>query len=126
MGVAWRKGKIASKLRAVDVEKAKCFISWGASGRSNILRTSICTHASHKSEISFKRLDDVVINRLLLSVQDACLSTILALTYSDGTIEFRDRTGVGILARDDISKQVSSMYQVGFDFADVGACKFEP
>lgn len=93
---------------------------------SYIFRVPIFTHAPHKSEFSAQRLDDVVVNRLLLSLQDAYMSTILVLTYSDGTIEFRDRTGVGNLARDDVSQQVSSMYQVGFDFSDVGACKFEP
>ncbi len=61
-------------------------------------------------------------NYLLLSVQEACLSTVLAMTYSDGTIEFRDRTSVDILPRDDSTKQVSSMSQVGFEFANVGTC----
>lgn len=76
--------------------------------------------------MSVKRLGDVIINRLLISLQDVYLSTVLVLTYSDGTIEFRDRIGLGVLARDDISKQVSSMYQVGFDFCDAGACKLRP
>ncbi|MCJ1266503.1 mediator complex subunit [Lobaria immixta] len=74
------------------------------------------------SELSVKRSEDVVINRLLLSLQDVYLSTILVLTYGDGSIEFRDRTGVGVLPRDDIARQVSSMYQVGFDFSDMGTC----
>lgn len=54
------------------------------------------------------------------------MSTVLVLTYSDGTIEFRDSTGAGMLARDNIAQQVSSMYQVGFRFSDVGARKFDP
>lgn len=93
---------------------------------SYILRIPGCTHASHKSELSVKRLEDVIINRLLLSLQDVYLSTILVLTYGDGSIEFRDRTGVGVLPRDDIARQVSSMYQVGFDFSDMGTCTFGP
>lgn len=48
------------------------------------------------------------------------LSTVLGLQYSDGVIEFRDRTNLEILARDDYLTQVSSLSQVGFEFPDVG------
>ena len=70
----------------------------------------------YKPEASLKRLGDILINRLLLSVQEVSLSTVLVMKYSDGTIEFRDRSSMIVLSRDDITKQVSSLFQVGFDF----------
>lgn len=66
-----------------------------------------------------------MINRLLLSIQEVSLSTVLAMKFSDGTIEFRDRSSMTVLGRDDVDKQISSLSQVGFDFLDVGPSKSE-
>lgn len=44
------------------------------------------------------------------------------MQYSDGGIEFRDRTNLDVLPRDDVTMQVSSLSQVGFEFPDVGLC----
>lgn len=52
------------------------------------------------------------------------LSTVLSLQYSDGVIEFRDRTSLEVLARDDYLTQVSSLSQVGFEFSDAGLCTY--
>lgn len=68
-------------------------------------------------------MNDVSVNRVLLSVQQICLSTVLVFTYSDGAIEFRDRTTMEVLPRDERIDQVSSLGQVGFDFPETGPCK---
>lgn len=95
---------------------------------SSILMHSIpvVAHTSCQPEISLKRLEDVLVDRLLLSLQTLFLGTVLAMTYSDGTIEFRDRTSIEPLPKDERTRQVSGLFQVGFDFLDVGACKFGP
>lgn len=64
-----------------------------------------------------------MINRLILFIQEVSLGTVLAMKYSDGTIEFRDRSNMAVLGRDDMNKQVSSLSQVGFDFPDIGPSK---
>jgi len=63
-------------------------------------------------------VNDVTVNRILCSVQQISLSTVLVLTYSDGTIESRDRIIMEALPRDERLDQVSSLGQVGFDFPD--------
>lgn len=63
------------------------------------------------------------VNRVLLSIQQICLSTVLVFAYSDGVIEFRDRTTMEVLPRDEKIDQVSSLGQVGFDFQETGPCK---
>ena len=40
------------------------------------------------------------------------------MTYSDGVIEFRDRSTMEVLPRDETMDQVSSLGQVGFEFPD--------
>ena len=67
----------------------------------------------------------MTVNRGLCSVQQISLSTVLVLTYSDGTVEFRDRTTMDVLPRDETMDQVSSLGQVGFDFPDTGPRKHD-
>lgn len=57
-------------------------------------------------------------------MHELSLSTVLGLQYSDGVIEFRDRTKLEVLARDDVLIQVSSLSQVGFEFPDAGICMY--
>jgi len=44
------------------------------------------------------------------------LSTILAIAYYDGTVEFRDRLTMDILPQNDIREEVFSLGQIGFEF----------
>lgn len=48
------------------------------------------------------------------------------MQFVDGVIEFRDRSSMTVLGRDDIEKQVSSLFQIGFEFPDVGPSNLEP
>lgn len=48
------------------------------------------------------------------------------MQFSDGVIEFRDRSSMTVLGKDDIEKQVSSLFQIGFEFPDVGPSNLEP
>ncbi len=63
------------------------------------------------------------VNKILLSIQQISLSTVLVFTYSDGVVEFRDRTTMEVLPRDERMDQVSSLGQVGFDFPETGPRK---
>lgn len=79
---------------------------------------------SPKAESSLKRLDDIHVNRILLSVQEISLGTVLVMKYGDGVIEFRDRTSMEVISRDETRNQVSSLSQVGFKFPDIGSCEW--
>lgn len=71
-----------------------------------------------------RRRDDLIITRLIVSIHELSFSAVLGLQYSDGVVEFRDRTNLEVLARDDYLNQVSSLSQVGFEFPDVGLCEY--
>ena len=57
--------------------------------------------------------------KTLLSVQQVNVGTALAMTYSDGTVELRDRVTLELLPRDG-NDRISSLAQVGFNFPTRG------
>ena len=67
-------------------------------------------------EVAIKRLPDAYIPKVFLHVQQLRLSTILAIAFSDGSIEVRDRHTMEILAQDNVVEQVSGLGQIGFEF----------
>ena len=67
-------------------------------------------------DVTVKRLPDTFIPKIFLSVQQMRLSTLLAIAFSDGSVEFRDRITMELIARDNIRKQISGLGQIGFEF----------
>ena len=63
-----------------------------------------------------KRLPDKFIPKVFLYVQQMRMSTILAIAFSDGSIEVRDRITMELVEQDNVKEKVSSMGQVGFEF----------
>jgi len=43
-------------------------------------------------------------------------STILAIAFHDGTVEFRDRLTMEIIPQDNIREEVFGLGQIGFEF----------
>lgn len=70
-----------------------------------------------------RRADDILIAKTLLAIQQVNVSTVLAMIYSDGSVEFRDRTTMQILSSDDNGSQISSLYQIGFNFLGARPCE---
>ena len=68
-----------------------------------------------------KRLDDVHSERVLIHIQQLGLGSILALAYSDGSIDFRDRVTLQCLP-DDESEAISSLGQSGFAYSNTQSC----
>ena len=67
-------------------------------------------------EVAVKRLSDAYIPKVFLHVQQLRLSTILAIAFSDGSIEVRDRHTMEVIAQDNVVEQVSGLGQIGFEF----------
>ncbi|KAL8784654.1 MAG: hypothetical protein Q9195_008957 [Heterodermia aff. obscurata] len=67
-------------------------------------------------EVTVKRLPDTYIPKVFLHVQQLRLSTILAIAFSDGSIEVRDRHTMEVISQDDVVEQVSGLDQIGFEF----------
>lgn len=68
-----------------------------------------------------KRLDDVHSERVLIHIQQLSLGSILAMAYSDGSVEFRDRVTLECLP-DDESEAISSLGQSRFAFSNTQPC----
>lgn len=63
-----------------------------------------------------KSLRDTFIPKVFLHVQQLRLSTLLAIAYSDGSIEVRDRLTMDTVAQDNVYEQVAGLGQIGFEF----------
>ena len=71
---------------------------------------------------SLKRLDPIVINKVVIGLQSIYFGKVLMLAFSDGTVEYRDRfTFEELYTAEDTSK-VMNLRQVGWSFTDNGAC----
>lgn len=58
-----------------------------------------------------------------MSIQQLSSGMILGTVYSDGTIEFRDRTHMEVITYDGNLDKVTSLPQIGFGFQQGGPCK---
>ena len=76
-----------------------------------------------QNEVTLKRLPDRQVTRTLLGVQQVNVSTIFALLFSDGTVEFRDRLLFESLKSDENENQISSLPQIGFGFLAIRSCE---
>ena len=76
-----------------------------------------------QSDVNLRRLRDVRIEKVLINIQQLNLSTVIATAYSDGCVDFRDRTTLEILPSDDKTRQVSSLGQIGFTMSGAEPCK---
>lgn len=60
--------------------------------------------------------------KTLLCIKELNVGIVLAMIYSDGSVEYRDRTSMELLPRDGID-QISSLAQVGFNFPLGNPCE---
>ncbi len=69
-----------------------------------------------QSELLFRRLPEIELNSVIVSVQQLNLGTTLAFCLSNGTVEFRNRPGLDLLPPDNSPDRASSLAQVGLEF----------
>ncbi len=69
------------------------------------------------------RADDVFVPKALLAIDHLNVNTVLAMMYSDGSVEFRDRTTMNVLSPDENDNKISSLHQIGFNFTGGRPCE---
>ncbi|KAI9825559.1 MAG: mediator complex subunit [Phylliscum demangeonii] len=74
------------------------------------------------SSVDLVRLEDVVVDRVVVSLQTVSQGTMLGIGYSDGLMEFRGRGDFHVVAFDGDVDRVSSLPQSGFAFPQEGPC----
>jgi len=74
--------------------------------------------------IALRRLEDVRLDRIVVQIQLASDNITLVIAYSDGSVEFRDRTTLQNLPMDDMPNKATSLPQIGFRFGTAEPCEF--
>ena len=64
-------------------------------------------------------------NKVVVAVRELHLATTLVLCFSNGSVEFRSRSTLDLLPRDDADR-VSSMAQVGLELLPGAPCECHP
>ncbi|PFH60672.1 hypothetical protein XA68_10542 [Ophiocordyceps unilateralis] len=70
-----------------------------------------------------RKLDTIVINKVVVGLQTIQFGKILLLTMSDGTVEYRDRFSFEEMFTTEDLTRVMNLRQVGWTFADSGPCQ---
>lgn len=83
-------------------------------------RNSISSEPSNG--ISMSSLDPVNISKCIVGIQSAQFEKVVIITFSDGTIEYRDRFTFEEIYNARETSKVSNLRQVGWDFADEIPC----
>ncbi|MCJ1321765.1 mediator complex subunit [Xylographa vitiligo] len=75
-----------------------------------------------KESAALVRLQDVRIDHVAIDLQQILLSSTIAVAYSDGSVDFRDRFTMQNMAIDEEPDKTTSLIQVGFGFQDTDPC----
>jgi mediator of RNA polymerase II transcription subunit 16, fungi type len=68
-------------------------------------------------------MSDLTIRKAILAIERVNSSTTIAISYGDGSIEFRDRSSMAPIIANEEFNRVSSMPQAGFAFPTDDPCK---
>ncbi|MCJ1284725.1 mediator complex subunit [Xylographa opegraphella] len=75
-----------------------------------------------KESAALVRLQDVRIDHVAIDIQQVLLSNAIAVAYSDGSVDLRDRFIMQSMATDEGMDKVTSLIQVGFGFQATDPC----
>ncbi|XP_044724698.1 mediator complex subunit 16 domain-containing protein [Hirsutella rhossiliensis] len=70
-----------------------------------------------------RKLESIVINKVVVGFQAMQLGKVLLLTMSDGTVEYRDRYSFEELYATEDLARIMSLRQVGWNFPEDGSCQ---
>ncbi|KAH0564742.1 hypothetical protein GP486_001870 [Trichoglossum hirsutum] len=72
--------------------------------------------STNEQSFDLRRMSDIIIRKAILAVELVNSNTTIAIAYSDGSIEFRDRVSMIPITPNEDFNRVSSMPQAGFAF----------
>lgn len=73
--------------------------------------------------LDFHQTDVDIVDKIVIAVQQLGSHPVVSFSYSNGSIEFRDRTSWSIITQDDDIDKVANLTQVGFVLPQGEACK---
>ncbi|KAH8676246.1 RNA polymerase II mediator complex subunit Sin4 [Xylariales sp. PMI_506] len=69
-----------------------------------------------------KKLDPIVVNKIVTSISILRLGTVVCFSFSDGTLEYRDRTTMEELWTEPSLNRINSIHEAGFTQAGEPSC----
>lgn len=70
-----------------------------------------------------KRLDPIIVNKVIMSVDVIRMGTIVAFTHSDGTMEYRDRMTMNVTWNSVNLDRIQSIHEAGFTQGGEPSCE---
>lgn len=71
---------------------------------------------------TLRKLDPIIISKVIIGFQPTHFGKVLILTMADGTVEFRDRFTFDEIYNIEDTNKVINLRQVGWAYADFGPC----
>ena len=73
-----------------------------------------------------RKLDSIVIPKIIISIHPIHLGTVIVFAFSDGTIQYRDRFTMNEVFNEPNINRIMTLSQVGFQFTEETPCKAGP
>ena len=64
-----------------------------------------------------------MLGNIAINVQQICFGTVVAIAYSDGSMDFRDRPTMQLLQTIETPDKAANLVQVGFGYRELETCK---
>lgn len=74
---------------------------------------------------NLNKAEPIILNKAVIGFHSIHFGKVLVLTFSDGTVEYRDRFTFQELYTDEDMSKVMNLRQVGWTFTDNGPCKHD-
>ena len=70
-----------------------------------------------------RKLESIVIPKIVLTVQTMQFGRVLCFAFNDGTVQYRDRFTMNQLYTEHNTNSIMSPHQVGFQFTNESPCE---
>lgn len=117
---------------AGSLPAAQCIIDrWEAVEQRPNLQSAIEQLGNRRNSVSsepsssfhMRPLEPIIIDKCAVGVQSAHFGRVVILTFSDGSVQYRDRFSFEEIYKENEYSSVMSLRQVGFTFPDDCQCK---
>jgi mediator of RNA polymerase II transcription subunit 16 len=75
------------------------------------------------NSLQLRKIPSIVLNKVVIGFHTIHFGKVLVLAFADGSVEYRDRYTFEELYTTEDTLKVTSLRQVGWNFADEGPCK---
>lgn len=71
-----------------------------------------------------RKLDSIVLPKIIISIHSMHLGKVICFTFSDGTVQYRDRVTMDETYNQQNLNSIVSPHQVGFQFMNETPCTY--